>query len=221
MVEFIFMLTHSDMTILNAIEVFKETKETGVRCIGFKDIGLPKEKLIELVKMMKKQKMKTFLEVVSGSEEENIRSARVALDLGVDYLIGGTYPKQTFPLVRGAGIKYFPYIGKIVGHPCLLRGTINEIVDDARKVEKIGVDGINLLAYRYDGDVRKLITSVKKAVKIPLIIAGSIDSYERVHEMVNLGIWAFTIGGAVLEKKFTPLGTLSDQVRAVLKEIGQ
>jgi len=221
MVEFIFMLTHSDMTIPNATEVFKETKGTGVKCIGFKDIGLPKEKLMELVKMMKKQKMKTFLEVVSGSEEENLKSARVALELGVDYLIGGTYPKETLPLVKGSGIKYFPYIGKIIGHPCLLRGTISDIVDDAKKVEKMGADGINLLAYRYDGDVKRLITSVKKGVRIPLIIAGSIDSYERVREMVDLGVWAFTIGGAVLEKKFVPCGTLSDQVKAVLKEIRQ
>jgi NAD(P)H-dependent flavin oxidoreductase YrpB (nitropropane dioxygenase family) len=221
MVEFIFMLTHSDMTIPNAIEVFKETKETGVKCIGFKDIGLPKDKLTELVQMMKKKKIKTFLEVVSGSEEENLRSAKVALELGVDYLIGGTYPKQTLPLVKGSGIKYFPYIGKIVGHPCLLRGTISEIVDDAKKVEKIGADGINLLAYRYDGDVKRLITSVKKAVRVPLIIAGSIDSYERVREMVNSGVWAFTIGGAVLDKKFVPQGTLSDQVKAVLKEMRQ
>nr|MDO8100577.1 hypothetical protein [Candidatus Njordarchaeota archaeon] len=220
MVEFIFMLTHSDMTIPNAIQVFEETKATGIRCIGFKDIGLPKEKLMKLVEMMKKKKMKTFLEVVSGSEEENLRSARVAVNLGVDYLIGGTYPKQTLPAVKRSGIKYFPYIGKIVGHPCLLRGTIDEIVDDARKVEKMGVDGINLLAYRYDGDVRKLITSVKKAVRVPLIIAGSIDSYERVREMLNLDVWAFTIGGAVLEKKFVPRGTLSDQIKAVLREIG-
>jgi phosphoribosylformimino-5-aminoimidazole carboxamide ribonucleotide (ProFAR) isomerase len=218
MVEFIFMLTQNDLTISNAIEVFRETKGAGFKCVGFKDIGLPNEKLMELVKMMKNQKMKTFLEVVSGSEEENLRSARAALDLGVDYLIGGTFPKQTLPLVKGSGVKYFPYIGKIVGHPCLLRGTISEIVEDAKKVEKMGAHGINLLAYRYDGDVRKLIMSVKKAVNIPLIIAGSIDSYERVREMVKLNVWAFTIGGAILERRFIPRGSLSDQLKSVLEE---
>ncbi|WXG46601.1 MAG: 4-hydroxythreonine-4-phosphate dehydrogenase [Candidatus Atabeyarchaeum deiterrae] len=218
MVEFIFMLTQNDFTISNAIEVYRETKGAGFKCVGFKDIGLPNEKLMELVKMMKNQKMKTFLEVVSGSEEENLRSAKAALDLRVDYLIGGTFPKQTLPLVKGSGVKYFPYIGKIIGHPCLLRGTISEIVEDAKKVEKMGAHGINLLAYRYDGDVRKLIMAVKKAVNIPLIIAGSIDSYERVREMVKLNVWAFTIGGAILERRFIPRGSLSDQLKAVLEE---
>jgi imidazole glycerol phosphate synthase subunit HisF len=130
----------------------------------------------------------------------------------------GTYPNQTLPLVKGTGIKYFPYIGKIVGHPCLLRGTIKGIVEDGNRVEDMGVDGINLLAYRYDGDVGKLIPSVQKAVKIPLIVAGSINSFERVREMVKLDVWAFTIGAAILEKKFIADGTLSDQIQAVLRE---
>jgi putative N-acetylmannosamine-6-phosphate epimerase len=212
------MLTQQDVTIPNAIEVFKEIKGTGIKFIGFKDVGLPREELTRLVKMMKNEKLKTFIEVVSGSEEENIRSAEVAVELEVDYLIGGTYVKETLPVVKGTGIRYFPYIGKIIGHPCLLRGTIEGIVEDGRRVEKIGVDGINLLGYRYDGDVVKLIRSVKKAVKIPLIVAGSINSFERVREMVKLDVWAFTIGAAILEKKFIPNGTLSEQVQSVLKE---
>lgn len=218
MVEFIFMLTQQDVTIPNAIEVFKEIRGTGIKFIGFKDVGLPKEELRRLVKMMKKENLKTFIEVVSGSEQENIRSAKVAVELGVDYLIGGTYVKQTLPVVKGTRVMYFPYIGKIIGHPCLLRGTISEIVEDGRKVEKMGVDGINLLGYRYDGDAVKLIRSVREAVKIPLIVAGSINNFERVRQMVNLDVWAFTIGAAILEKKFIPNGTLSEQLQAVLKE---
>lgn len=218
MAEFIFMLTQQDVTVPNAIEIFKEIKGTGVKLIGFKDVGLPKVELMKLVKLMKKEKMKTFIEVVSGSEEENLRSAKTAIELGVDYLIGGTYVKETLPVIKGTRIKYFPYIGKIIGHPCLLRGTVEEIVEDGRKVEKLGVDGINLLGYRYDGDVVKLIASVKKTVNIPLIVAGSINSFERVREMAKLDVWAFTIGAAILEKKFVPDGTLSDQIRSVLRE---
>jgi phosphoribosylformimino-5-aminoimidazole carboxamide ribonucleotide (ProFAR) isomerase len=212
------MLTLQDVTVPNAIEIFKEIKGTGVKLIGFKDVGLPKVELMKLVKLMKKEKMKTFIEVVSGSEEENLRSAKTAIELGVDYLIGGTYVKETLPVIKGTRIKYFPYIGKIIGHPCLLRGTVEEIVEDGRKVEKLGVDGINLLGYRYDGDVVKLIASVKKTVNIPLIVAGSINSFERVREMAKLDVWAFTIGAAILEKKFVPDGTLSDQIRSVLRE---
>lgn len=40
MVNFIFMLTHHDVTIPNAVEVFKQTRDTGVKYVGFKDVGL-------------------------------------------------------------------------------------------------------------------------------------------------------------------------------------
>jgi NAD(P)H-dependent flavin oxidoreductase YrpB (nitropropane dioxygenase family) len=219
MVKFIFFLTYSDVTVYNALDVFDEIKDTGINFVGFKDVGLPEEKLKKLVGKMKKAGKTTFLEVVSATKEDNIRSAKVGVKLGVDYLIGGTYVEETFPLIKNTGIKYFPYIGKIVGHPCLLRGTIEEIAKDARRVEALGANGIDLLAYRYDGDVEHLIKSIQKAVKIPLIIAGSIDSFEKVRKMAELGVWAFTIGGAVFDKKFAPKGTLSDQISAVLKKI--
>ena len=220
MVEFIFFLTYSDVTVYNAIDVFEKIKNTGIKYVGFKDVGLPKEKLMELHARMKKEGMTTFLEVVTATEEDNLRSTKMGIELGVDNLIGGIYVKQTLPPLQGTNIKYFPYIGKVIGHPCLLRGTIKEITKDARTVEDLGASGIDLLAYRYDGDPEQLIRSIQKAVKIPLIIAGSINSLERVRKMVDLDVWAFTIGSAIFDKKFVPCGTLSDQITKVLKEIG-
>lgn len=219
MVEFIFFLTYNDVTVYNAIDVFEKRKNTGIKYVGFKDVGLPKEKLIELHERMKKAGMTTFLEVVSATEEDNLRSAKMGIELGVDNLIGGTYVRQTLPLLQDTNIKYFPYIGKVIGHPCLLRGAIEEITRDARTVENLGVSGIDLLAYRYDGNPEHLIRSVQESVKIPLIIAGSINSLERVRKMTELDVWAFTIGSAIFDKKFVPSGTLSDQITAVLKEI--
>ena len=215
------MLTKNDLTIQNALDVFDEIKDTGVRHIGFKDIGLPMDKLKILVQRMKKQDMRTYLEVVSESEEANVKSVKSALELGVDNLIGGSYVEQTLKLMKGKRLGFFPYIGKIVGHPCLLRGSIEEIVADGKKKKAMGIDGINLLAYRYDGSVEELITSVQKAVKVPLIVAGSIDSFERVRRMKDLKVDGFTIGGAILDKKFVSNGSLSDQMRAVLKETGE
>lgn len=213
------MLTYNDITVKNALEVYEEIRNTRVKFVGFKDIGLPPEQLKKLVGMMREDGRTVFLEVVSESKEAAIQSAKTAVELGVDYLIGGTYIEETIPLIHETEIRFFPYIGKIVDHPCLLRGTIEEIVEDAKRVEKLGVPGINLLAYRYDGDVEKLIVSVQNAVKIPLIVAGSINSYERVRKMKELDIWAFTIGGAIFDKKFVPEGSYSDNIEAVLKEI--
>jgi phosphoribosylformimino-5-aminoimidazole carboxamide ribonucleotide (ProFAR) isomerase len=61
-----------------------------------------------------------------------------------------------------------------------------------------------------------MIQSVQKVVKIPLIVAGSIDSVDRVQKMLDLKVWAFTIGSAFFDKKFVPTGNLSDQINTVL-----
>ena len=60
----------------------------------------------------------------------------------------------------------------LVDHPCSLIGSIEDVVSDARKAVAFGVDEINLLAYRYNGDVDHLMDSVKTAVDLPLIIAS-------------------------------------------------
>ena len=218
MTEFIFMETYNDMTRSDAIKVYKEIRDTKLKFIGFKDIGLPIGQLKELHSIMKKDGRTTFLEVVSASEKDTLQSTKVALELGVDYLIGGTYIDSTLPLIKNTKIKYFPYVGKIVDHPCKLRGSIEEIVNDTKKVKKKGISGINLLAYRYNGDVEQLIEKVS-AVGLPMIVAGSIDSYERVRKMKDMNIWAFTIGGAIFDKKFVAQGSLTDNIDAVLKEI--
>ena len=219
MVEFIFFLTHSDATIHNALDVFEEIKDIGVKYVGFKDVGLPMERLRKLRDLIREANKISVLEVVSATKEDNVRAAKTGRELDVDYLIGGTYFEEVLPLLKGTEIKCFPYIGKIVSHPCLQRGTIEEICEDARRVEKLGADGIDLLSYRYDGDPAQLTMAVKDAVDIPIIVAGSISSFEQIRKMVELGVWGFTIGSAILDRKFVAGGSVRDQVEAVLKEI--
>jgi len=220
MVEFIFFLTYSDVTIYNAVDVFEELKDTAIKYVGFKDVGLPKEKLVKLHDMIKKAGKTSVLEIVTATKEDNVRSAKVGLELGVDLMIGGTFVEETLPMVKGTKTQYFPYIGRIVGHPCLLRGTIEEITKDAKRVETLGANGIDLLAYRYDGDVERLIKSVTSTVGIPVIVAGSIDNVERIRKVAELGAWGFTIGSAIFDKKFVPEGTSKEQIAVVLDELG-
>ena len=52
-------------------------------------------------------------------------------------------------IIAGTGVRFYPYVGEVIDHPCLLRGTIEEVAQAARDAEEPGVDGINLLAYRY------------------------------------------------------------------------
>jgi NAD(P)H-dependent flavin oxidoreductase YrpB (nitropropane dioxygenase family) len=220
MTEFIFMLTHHDVTIPNALEVFEEIKDTGLRFVGCKDIGLPIEKLQELFRKMKNADMTTFIEVVSNDEEKHFIGVEKAIRVGADYLIGGMprFTRKTLEYLKEkkANLKFFPYIGKVIGHPCVLEGSVDEIVNNGVEFGKMGIHGINLLLYRYTGNVNLLLDRVIDALKIPLIVAGSIDDFEKIGQMKRKNVWAFTIGGAILEKKFAPAKNIKEQVATVL-----
>jgi hypothetical protein len=216
MPEFIFMLTRDDKTLPDAEEVFARVAAVGVRHVGCKDLGLPEAELGAFLDSARAAGATTYLEVVSATAEDELRSAETATRVHPDYLIGGTQVVEVQRIIEGSGMRYFPYIGRIVDHPCLLRGTIEEIAEDARRVEATGVDGINLLAYRYDGDVPALVQAVAETTPLPLICAGSVDSVARIEELAALGVWAFTVGTAALDGKFAPGGDLAAQLEAIL-----
>jgi 4-hydroxythreonine-4-phosphate dehydrogenase len=214
--EFIFMLTRDDQTLQDARSVYAAIADVGVRHVGCKDIGLPQGELRALMDDIRARGATTYLEVVSESEEATLASARAAVEIRPDYLIGGTLVEPVQEIVAGTGIRFFPYVGRIVDHPCLLRGTIDEIVADTRRVEALGVDGINLLAYRYDGDVDALVEAVVGATSLPVICAGSVDSAERIRALSERGVWAFTIGTAALDGKLVDGEPLAGQLRYAL-----
>src|SRR5947209_18949371 len=162
------MLTREDRTISDAREVYVSVAATGIRHVGCKDVGLPRDELAALMADIRANGHTSYLEVVSETEAATIQSARVAAEIRPDCLIGGTLIEPVQEIIEGLGMRFFPYVGRVVGHPCLLRGTIEEVAQDARRAEALGVDGINLLAYRYDGDVDALVEAVLEAVGIPV-----------------------------------------------------
>jgi NAD(P)H-dependent flavin oxidoreductase YrpB (nitropropane dioxygenase family) len=216
------MLTHHDVTVPNAIEVFEEVKDTGLKFIGCKDIGLPIEKLQELFSCMRKANMTTFFEIVSCDEKKHVAGVEKAIKVGADYLIGGMpkFARKTVELIqkKKTDLKFFPYIGKVVGHPCILEGSVDEIVNNGVEFEKLGVDGINLLLYRYTGNINLLLEKIVENLKINLIVAGSIDNYEKIDQLKRKNVWAFTIGGAIFDRKF-PGKSLKDQIINILNRL--
>lgn len=220
MIEFIFMLTRDDETLADAREVYASVAASGVRHVGCKDVGLPREELRGLLSDIKANGHTTYLEVVSESEAATLASARAAAEIGPDYLIGGTLIEPVQEIIAGTGIKFFPYVGQVVGHPCLLRGSIAEIADHARDAEALGVDGVNLLAYRYDGGVDALVEAVVAATSLPVIAAGSVDSPDRIRALEERGVWAFTIGTAALDGVLVPGEPLEAQLRYALDAAG-
>ncbi len=197
------MLTKDDQTVKNAHEVYQQVRHLGLSCVGFKDIGLPFEQLKALAQAIRDDGREVYLEVVSLDRAAEIRSAQAAVDIGVDCLLGGTHPDDVLPVIHGTGIKYWPFPGKIIGHPSLLRGSRDEIVASASALgERAGVYGLDLLAYRFDGDVPELVKYVIEATQVPVIAAGSVNSLERIGTLAQLGVWGFTVGSAVFEGVF-------------------
>jgi hypothetical protein len=219
-IEFIFMLTRDDVTLKDARDVYASVAGTGLRHVGCKDVGLPREELAALMDDIRSNGHTTYLEVVSETEEATLESAHVAAEIRPDNLIGGTLIEPVQEILAGTGVKVWPYVGQIVGHPCLLRGSIDEIVADTERAASLGVEGINLLAYRYDGDVEALVRAVVGASDLPVICAGSVDSVERIRVLDACGAWGFTIGTAALDGVLVEGAPLRGQLEAALDAAG-
>ena len=220
MTEFIFMLTQDDVTVPDAVAQYRAVRDTELRWVGFKDIGLPFEQLRSLAREARDDGRKVVLEIVSLDAASELRSTEAALEIGVDLLMGGTRPDAVISLLGQAGIQYFPFPGVIVDHPSVLQGTIEEIVASAGEISRIpGVAGLDLLAYRAAGDVPRLIREVVAASAGPVVVAGSVDAVERIDAVRAGGAWAFTVGSAVFEGVFPAPRTTRDQVAFVLDAV--
>jgi len=213
--EFILMLTYNDTTVKDALKIFRECKDAPVTHWGFKDVGLPPEEMRALVREMKDAGKTTYLEVVSLSEEEGLRGAKIAVEAGFDILMGTVFFDSILDYLKDKPIKYYPFPGHIFGHPSIMDGTIEEVVAHARFLEGKGVPGMDLLSYRYIGNAQQLLKEVVKAANVPIVSAGSIDSYRRMAEVWQAGAWGFTIGSALFDKKFVADGSFIENTIAV------
>jgi hypothetical protein len=210
------MLTYNDETVKNAMEVFNQCADLPCEFWGFKDIGLPVDQMKKLVNRMKEAGKTTFLEIVSLTEHECLAGAKVAVDCKFDYLMGTVFYNAVFEFLKDKPIKFLPFCGKVSGHPSIVEGTIEEAIEDGKKMEKIGVDGFDLLAYRYVGEPEQLAKEFIDAINLPVVVAGSINSFSRLDKVKELTPWAFTIGSAFFESKFVPDGSFGKQIETVL-----
>ncbi len=215
--DLIVMLTYNDETIQDAEQLFTSLQDIPIKYWGFKDVGLPSDSMHSLINTMKQAGKTIKLEVVSLSEDDGLRAAKLAVDYGVHVLMGTVYYDSIHHYLKDTPVKYVPFVGNISGHPSNLDGSIEEIVDQAQELEAKGVDGLDLLTCRYSGDAKKLLAKVVKSTNLRVVSAGSIDSFDRISEVKTSGAWGFTIGSAFFDKKFVPEGTFKRNVQEVLK----
>ncbi len=213
----IVMLTYNDHTVNDAYRIFEECKNAGAEIWGFKEEPLPVSEMKKLFAYMKECEKTTVLEVVAYTEEKCIEGAYKAAECECDILMGTVYSEKVHDICRRNKIRYMPFIGTVTGRPSVLEGSIDELIDNAKQLEKKGVDGLDLLGYRYTGDAYELNRRFISEVDIPVCIAGSVNSFEKIDEIKKISPWAFTIGSAFFENKFE--GTFHEQIDIVCEYI--
>lgn len=212
--ELIVMLTHNDLTVENAYEIFEQCRETKATYWGFKEQPLPLEEMKRIYARMKACGKRTALEVVAYTEQEGMEGAEMAAACGCDLLMGTCYSDAIALFCQQHHIAYMPFVGKITGRPSILEGSIESMVEEAKALKAKGVYGVDLLGFRYVDDAELLISELVKRCDLPVCVAGSIDSYERLQFVKEVQPWAFTIGSAFFEHKFGD--SIEEQIERVL-----
>ncbi|MBS6832225.1 MAG: hypothetical protein KH216_05275 [Clostridiales bacterium] len=177
----IVMLTYNDMTVKNAYEIFDRCKDSKALYWGFKEEGLPPDKMKELYSYMKECGMTTVLEVVAYTEDECLNGAKTAVECGCDILMGTLFFESVDEYCQKHHLKYMPFVGQVKERPSVLFGSAEEMIKQANEYIK-----------------HEFVAQVNA----PVCVAGSVNSYARLKEIKDCGAWAFTIGSAFFDKRF-------------------
>lgn len=218
--DFIFMLTRQDQTVVDCLEVFDAIRPLGLTHVGFKDIGVDLATLKALNRRIKDSGAVSYLEVVSTTPEAVLNSARIAAEMGVDRVMGGTDVEGVLPILAGTRSTYYPFPGRPLGHPTKLGGLPEQVEAQCRRFMELGCAGADLLDYRAtEADPLDLVRAARKGLGAAglLICAGSVDSQARIQALAEAGADAFTIGSAAFDGSFSPRkGLLTHQLADIL-----
>lgn len=213
------MLTRADQTVPDCLDVLDDIRSVGLTHLGFKDVGVPPDVLAELARRIKQLGATSYMEVVSTSAEACLRSARVAREIGVDRLLGGTQVDEVLQILEGSSTAYLPFPGRPFDHPTKLGGSPAQVEADCRRHRARGCAGVDLLAYRAtEADPLELVKAARRGLEGgTLLVAGSVARPEQVRALAAAGADAFTVGSAVFDGSFAPsVGSIRTQLRAVL-----
>jgi hypothetical protein len=217
--DFIFMLTRDDRTVEDCLDVVDDALAVGLRHIGFKDVGVPPDVLRALNARIKDAGAISYLEVVSTSPEAALRSAAMAAEIGVDRLLGGTHADAILRLIDGSGMSYYPFPGFPEGHPTRLGGGAADVAAHCAAFIAKGCAGVDLLAYRaLSAKPLDLVRAARDALGPDkrLIVAGSVNSPERIAVLCAAGADAFTIGTAIFDGSFSRRKPLRERLEDVM-----
>ena len=219
--DFIFMLTRNDRTIDDALDVLELIRPVGLGHIGFKDVGVAPALLARLTAVIREVGAVSYLEVVATTPEACFQSARLGRELGVDRLLGGTQIEEILAILDGSPIQYFPFPGRPVDHPTRLEGRPEDVEADCRLIAERGCAGCDVLAYRAtEADPLELVRAARRGLGTDkyVIVAGAVNSFERVQAVKRAGADAFTIGTAVFDGSYSSKGSILSQLHDVVAD---
>ncbi len=218
------MLTRNDATVENALDLVEIARELGLSHIGFKDVGAKAPMLGRLAAAIRAAGASPWMEVVSTTREAELRSIALGRDLGVDWLMGGVHVEAALRILKGSATRYLPFAGRPSGHPTRLGGSAEEVEAQCRAFAAMGCAGVDILAYRAtEAEPLDLVAACRRGFldKGAVVVAGSVNSAERVSAVRASGADAFTIGTAAIECAYAPgAGPLPAQLKAVLEDCG-
>lgn len=216
--DFVFMLTRADRTVPDSLDVLDDIRDVGLTHIGFKDVGVEPAALRAIHARIKEMGAVSYMEVVSTSAAACLASAKVARDLGVDRLLGGTQVDEVLAVLEGSATSYLPFPGQPHDHPTKLGGSPADVEADCARFAAKGCAGVDLLAYRAtEADPIALVQAARRGTPGVLLVAGGVGKPAQVRALRDAGADAFTVGSAAFDGSFAPhVGSLRSQLRAVL-----
>lgn len=219
--ELMVMLTWHDKTVQDALEIFESCKDIDVKEWGFKNVGICEYDTVHLIRNMKEAGKKTNYEIITREKEAYRYGEVTAQRAKFHCLMGSKYDKSLHEVLKREGIEFMPAVGNpgcfYNGEHGVLLGEEDEIVREADElINKVGVQGITIPVFRYYKDSEKLLRELLKVIPGSLItVAGSVDTFDKIDMMNELGIARFTMGSALFNKKYVPDGTFRDNLKVV------
>ena len=212
------MLTKADRTIPDGLEVLDEIAPLGLEHLGFKDVGGDAATLGALAERIRAMGAISYMEIVSTSREAVIQAAKLAREIRIDRLLGGTAVDEVLEILRGSKVQYLPFPGRPFDHPTKLGGAATQIEEHCRAFADKGCAGVDLLAFRAtEADPVELVRIARRTTPGFLLVAGGVRTRAQVKAIADAGADAFTVGSAVFDGSFAPQhGSMRSQLRAVL-----
>ena len=214
MIRCVAMMTHNDVTVPHALEIFEANKHAKAPYWGFKDAGVTLEEGEALIQAMLAAGKHVVIEPLTQDEEMAHAWADLAIKYNIDGVLG-IFFRSVSEKLKKAGIMYFPPFGSR-NEDMRLVGTLEELKNAAMEVVDAGSSGIRISAYRWvDGDPVELASVLKKELDergIPFMMTGSVNDFGKLDVIKQMQPWGITVGGALFEDGKFGGGTLAERI---------